>query len=119
MASVIANFVSLVGEKKTQTEDHVNMRLISQLIKGISRVLQESLKYFSSTVILTIATRHSQEIWAVKLRFLLIYENMLRNIATTSSECTAKHGNKAGYNIVFTVPDLIDFLSDNWKEIRT
>ena len=89
------------------------MRLISKLIKGISRVLQKLLKYFSSTVILTIATRHSQEIWAVKLRFLLIYENMVRNVTTTRSECTAKYGNKAGYNIVFTVSDLIDFLSDN------
>ena len=89
------------------------MRLISQLIKGISRVLQKLLKYFSSTVILTIATRHSQEIWAVKLRFLLIYENMVRNVTTTRSECTAKYGNKAGYNIVFTVSDLIGFLSDN------
>ena len=89
------------------------MRLISQLIKGISRVLQKLLKYFSSTVILTIATRHSQEIWAVKLRFLLIYENMVRNVTTTRSECTAKYGDKAGYNIVFTVSDLIDFLSDN------
>ena len=29
------------------------MRLISQLIKGISRVLQELLKYFNSTIILT------------------------------------------------------------------
>ena len=33
--------------------DQVKMRLISQLIKSISRVLQESLKYFNSTIILT------------------------------------------------------------------
>ena len=31
------------------------------------------------------------EIWVVKLRFLLIYENMLKSIATARSECTAKH----------------------------
>ena len=34
--------------------------------------------------------QHTLEIWAVKLRFLLIYENMLKSIATTRSECTAK-----------------------------
>ena len=28
------------------------------------------------------------EIWAVKLRFFFIYENMLKSIATALSECT-------------------------------
>ena len=32
----------------------------------------------------------SLEIWAVKLQFLLIYENMLKSVATARSECTAK-----------------------------
>ena len=35
--------------------------------------------------------KHSLEIWVVKLRLLLIYENMLKSMATTRSECTAKH----------------------------
>ena len=61
----------------------------------------------------------SLEIWAVKLRFLLIYENMLKNIATASSECTAKYKNKASYNTDYIVSDLIDFVSDDWKEIKT
>ena len=33
--------------------NHVRMRLISQLIKGISRVPQKLLKYFNGTAILT------------------------------------------------------------------
>ena len=37
----------------TQVDDHVNWRLISQLINGISRVLQKLLKYFDSTIIST------------------------------------------------------------------
>ena len=39
-----------------------------------------------------IVTRNnSLEIWAVKLRFLLIYENMLKSIATAHSKSTTKH----------------------------
>ena len=37
----------------TQADDHVKMRLISQLIRGISRVLQKLLKYFNGTAIST------------------------------------------------------------------
>ena len=55
----------------------------------------------------------SQEIWAVKLRFLLIHENMLKSIATARSEFTAKHKNKASYNTDYIVPDLINFLGDD------
>ena len=67
-----------------------------------------------------IVTRNnSLEIWAVKLRFLLIYENMLKSIATARSECTAKQENKASYNTDYIVPDLIDFFGDDWKEIKT
>ena len=57
--------------------------------------------------------KHSLEIWAVKLRFLLIYENVLKTIATARSECTAKHENKASYNTDYIVPDLIDFFGDD------
>ena len=35
----------------TQFADQVRIRLISQLIKGISRVLEKLFKYFSGTVI--------------------------------------------------------------------
>ena len=37
----------------TQFADQVKIRLISKLIKGISRVPQKSLKYFNGTAILT------------------------------------------------------------------
>ena len=59
------------------------------------------------------------EIRAVKLRFLFIYEIMLKSIATTRSECTAKQENKASYSTYYVVPDLIDFFGDDWKEIKT
>ena len=45
----------------------------------------------------------------VKLRFLLIYEIMLKSIATARSECTAKQENKSSYNTYYIVLDLIDF----------
>ena len=57
--------------------------------------------------------------WAVKLRFLLIYENILKSNATASSECTTKHENKVSYNTDYSVPDLIDFFGNDWKEITT
>ena len=63
--------------------------------------------------------KHSMKIRAVKLQFLLIYENMLKSIATTRSEYTAKQENKASYNTDYIVPDLIDFFGDDWKEIKT
>ena len=56
---------------------------------------------------------------AIKLRILLIYEIMLKSIATARSECTAKQENKASYNTCYIVPDLIDFFGDDWKELKT
>ena len=50
---VIANFPSPVELVITQSSDHVKIRLTSQLIKGISSVLQKFLKYFRGTIIST------------------------------------------------------------------
>ena len=36
-----------------KVDDHVKIKLTSQLIKGISRVLQKLLKYFNGTIIST------------------------------------------------------------------
>ena len=63
--------------------------------------------------------QHSLEIWAVKLLFLLIYENMLKSIAAARSEYIAKQENKASYNTVYIIPDLIDFFGDDWEEPKT
>ena len=49
----------------------------------------------------------------VKLRFVLIYENMLKNIATARSECTAKREKKTNHNTDCIVSGLIDFLGDD------
>ena len=48
-----------------------------------------------------------------KTQISLIYENILKSIATARSECTTKHENKASYNKDFIVPDLIDFFGDD------
>ena len=45
----MANFVAPVAEEITQFSDQVKIRLIWQLINGISRVLQKLLKYFNGT----------------------------------------------------------------------
>ena len=50
---VILNLPSPVELVITQVDDHVKKRLTSQLIKGISRVLQKLLKYFNGIIILT------------------------------------------------------------------
>ena len=44
----------------TQFADQVKRRLTSQLIKGISRVIQKLLKYFNETIILTLFLHHHQ-----------------------------------------------------------
>ena len=49
--SVIARVVALLPSQITQFADQVRIRLISQLIKGISRVLQKLLSYFNGTAI--------------------------------------------------------------------
>ena len=45
----ILNFVAPVAEVITQSSDQSKMRLISQLINSISRVLQKLLKYFNGS----------------------------------------------------------------------
>ena len=37
---------------------------------------------------------------------------MLKSIATTRSECTAKYENKASYNTDYIVPNFIDYFGD-------
>ena len=51
--SVISNLPASVELVITQLDDHVKMRLTSQLINGISRVLQKLLKYLNGTIIST------------------------------------------------------------------
>ena len=51
--SVIVNLPLPVELVMTQVDDHVKKRLTSQLINGISRVLQKLLKYSNGTIILT------------------------------------------------------------------
>ena len=67
------------------------------------------------SIILTIATRNNivSKYGAVNHKFLLIYESMLKSIATARSERTAKHENKASYDTDYIVPDLIDFFGND------
>ena len=54
-----------VAEDITQSADQVRMRLNSQLIKYISRVLQKLLKYFNDTAILTFVVLSSAGMFSV------------------------------------------------------
>ena len=49
----MANLTASVELVITQVDDHVKMKLTSQLINGISRILQKLLKYFNGTNIST------------------------------------------------------------------
>ena len=49
----------------TQFEDHVKISSTSQLIKGISGVLQKLLKYFSGTNISAFSISPSSLVWPV------------------------------------------------------
>ena len=51
MVSVIAKVVTLLPSEMTQLSEQVRIRFTSQLIKGISRLLQKLLKYFNGTAI--------------------------------------------------------------------
>ena len=65
LVSVIVNLASPVELVKTQVDDHVKKRLTSQLISGISRVLQQLLKYFNGTIILPYFVLASWEVFPV------------------------------------------------------
>ena len=49
----LANVVAFASLDKTHFSGQAKMRLISQLIKGIPRVLQKLIKYFNGTIIST------------------------------------------------------------------
>ena len=51
--SVISNFSSAVELVITQVDYHFKIKLISQLIKGISGVLQKLLKHFNENIFST------------------------------------------------------------------
>ena len=50
---VITNFLASIAAETTPSADQVRMRLILQLISGISRLIQKLLKYFNGTAIST------------------------------------------------------------------
>ena len=53
------------AQEITQAGDHVKIRLTSQLIKDISRVLQKLLKYLNHTIISTFFVLLSVEVFPV------------------------------------------------------
>ena len=63
--SVIANLIAPVELVITQVDDQVKMRLTSKLINDISRVLQNFLKCFNDTIILTLFVLPSAGVFAV------------------------------------------------------
>ena len=63
--SVIVILPASVELVITQVDDHVKMKLTSQLINGISRVLQKLLKYFNGTIISTSFELPTAEVFSV------------------------------------------------------
>ena len=61
------------------------------VIEMVHSFFTECNKNFCCLIKYSHKKEHRLEIWVVKLRFLLSYENMLKSIATTRSECTGKH----------------------------
>ena len=70
---VIANVPILVKSVITQFTDQVSCRLIPQLIKGISRVLQTLLRYFNGTNISTSFVLPARGLLPVILALMLNY----------------------------------------------
>ena len=60
MLSSQMHFVAPDAEEKTQSADQVSMRLISEVIQSISRVLQKLLTYFNGTPISSFFCYHHQ-----------------------------------------------------------
>ena len=82
--SVTGNFVAPVAEEITSA-DQVRMRLVSQLIKRILRVLQKSSKCFNSTATLTSFVLPSEGFFScyfhVEFEWFRIYYNSMSIIS--------------------------------------
>ena len=75
--SVIANLPAPVELLIIQVDDHVKMKLTSQLINGISRVFQKLLKYFNGTIISTYFVFPSSGVFLVIFILDLMIQNRL------------------------------------------
>ena len=106
------------NRRKTKTIPHTNLNT-PFLRHSLTTILNTKVKNFHVGLFEHSHKKQHLEIRTVKLLFLLIYEIMLKSIATARSECTAKQENKASYNTYYIVPDLIDFFGDDWEEIKT
>ena len=107
----------LLGVAKLYLKLHIFLRytMLTRYIILINACLKKLQNYKLSNILdfTKCSCLHSLEIWTVKLRFLLIYKNMLKSTATVRSDYTAKHENKANYNTDYIVPNLIDFFGDD------
>ena len=107
----------LLGVAKLYLKLHIFLRytMLTRYIILINACLKKLQNYKLSNILdfTKCSCLHSLEIWTVKLRFLLIYKNMLKSIATVRSDYTAKHENKASYNTDYIVSNLIDFFGDD------
>ena len=114
----------LRDSNEIRTHNHqVHKRTLNHLAKlaSLAKCLSVRLRFNWSRIQISLLSlrNNSLEIWALKLRFLVIYENILKSIATAHSEYTATQENMASYNTDDIVPDLIDFFGDDWKEVKT
>ena len=78
VVSVIANFSTPAESVITQVDEQVRMRLVSQLIKGISRVLQKLLKYFNGTAISTSFALSAAEFFPLFIPWIWMIQKVLK-----------------------------------------
>ena len=77
-SSVIANVISPAELAITQVNDQVKIRLISQLIKGIARVLQKLLKYLNGTTTLNLLYYRQHVLFLLFLPWISMIQNLLK-----------------------------------------
>ena len=77
----VKNKFACVNMRCEHVGTYFRMHKMLSIIKTLIHVIAESQEI------------HGLKIWAIKLRVLLISDNMLKNIATANGECTEKNEN--------------------------
>ena len=96
--SVIANVVDLSTSEMRRLADEVRIRLIPQLIKGISRVFQRLFKYFNGTAICTFTI----------LALLILFHNLGLNLNDSDSAIKALFNGGSSLQNWCKLPDVFE-----------
>ena len=91
----------------TQFADHVKISLTLQLIKGISRVFQKSLKYFNGTIISTSIIPTSLD-WPVTLVLKLNESVKVALVALKSTIAPSLFTTDISLQYCYKLPDVFE-----------